>query len=124
MTHYETLYIVHPAQTGRVKEFADKFKQVIERMDGTLSHVDEWGLRDLAYQIGKQGKGYYTLLQYQSSARGVEELERNMKLTEGVLRYLTVRLDGDVIPQPEQKDLAKEPPKESDGESAKPGPES
>lgn len=95
MTLYETLFIVHPEQGGKLKELVERFKKIIEGMDGTVSHVDEWGLRDLAYRIQKQAKGYYTLLEYRSSPRVVEELERTMKLTDGVLRYLTVRLDSE-----------------------------
>jgi small subunit ribosomal protein S6 len=85
-----------------MKEFVDRLKKVIEGQDGTLTHVDEWGLRDLAYRIQKQGKGFYTLLQYRSSARAVEELERNLRLTDGILRYLTVRADaeGETAPGP------------------------
>jgi len=76
-----------------MKEFIERFKKVIEGQGGTVSNVDEWGLRDLAYRIQKQGKGFYTLLQYRSSGRAVEELERNLRLTDGILRYLTVRAD-------------------------------
>jgi len=90
---YETLFITLQDQGGRVKELVEKFKKIIEGMGGTLSQVEEWGLRDLAYRIQKQRKGYYTLLRYQAETRTVEELERNMKLAEEVLRYLTVRLD-------------------------------
>ena len=93
VTHYETLFVVHPEKGPRIKEFIEKFKKVVEGQEGTVSHVDEWGLRDLAYRIEKQSKGFYTLLQYRSSARAVEELERNLKLTDGILRYLTVRAD-------------------------------
>ena len=93
MTLYETLFVVHPEKGPRIKEFVERFKKIIEGQEGTVSHVDEWGLRDLAYRIEKQGKGVYTLLQYRSSARAVEELERNLKLTDGILRYLTVRAD-------------------------------
>src|SRR5262249_43510648 len=82
-----------PEKGPRMKEFIEKFKRVIEGQDGTLSQVDEWGSRDLAYRIRKQSKGYYTLLRYQASGRTVEELERNLKLTDGILRYLTVRAD-------------------------------
>jgi small subunit ribosomal protein S6 len=88
---YETLFVVHPERTTRMKEFIDKFKKVVEAQEGVVSQIDEWGLRDLAYRIEKQAKGIYTLMQYRSSARAVEELERNLKLTDGVLRYLTVR---------------------------------
>jgi len=76
-----------------MKEFVERFKKVIEGQAGTLSQVDEWGARDLAYKIDKQSRGYYTLLRYQASGQTVEELERNLKLTDGILRYLTVRYD-------------------------------
>jgi small subunit ribosomal protein S6 len=92
-TLYETLFIVHPDQGGRVKEYIDRFKKIVEELHGTVTHVEEWGVRDLAYRIQKQAKGYYTLLQYRSSVRVVEELERTMKLSDGILRYLTVRLE-------------------------------
>ena len=115
MTQYETLFVVHPEKGPRIKEFVERFKKVIEGQAGTLAHVEEWGLRDLAYRIQKQGKGFYTLLQYQSSARAVEELERNLKLTDGVLRYLTVRsdeetqtLDHNAVESPSEKAEPKE----------------
>ena len=98
MTLYETLFVVHPEKGPRIKEFIERFKKVIEGQAGTVSHVDEWGLRDLAYRIEKQGKGFYTLLQYRSSARAVEELERNLKLTDGILRYLNVRAEEESAP--------------------------
>ena len=93
VTLYETLVVVHPEKGMRMKEFVERFKKVIEGQEGTLSQVDEWGARDLAYRIEKQSRGYYTLLRYRASGRAVEELERNLKLTDGILRYLTVRCD-------------------------------
>ena len=91
MTTYETLFVVHPERGTRIKEFVERFKKVIEGQSGTLAHVDEWGMRDLAYRVDKQSKGHYVLLTYNASGRAVEELERNLKLTDGILRYLTVR---------------------------------
>jgi len=95
VTLYETLFVVHPEKGSRMKEFIEKFKKVIEGQAGTVSQVDEWGSRDLAYKIEKQSKGYYTLMRYNASGRAVEELERNLKLTDGILRYLTVRAEED-----------------------------
>ncbi len=120
MTLYETIFIVHPDQGGKVKEFTDRFKKIIEGLEGAVSCVDEWGLRDLAYRIQKQTKGYYTLFQYRSSARAVEELERSMRLTDEVLRYLTVRLDEETAPQPMKKDLPEEARRGSEEDLAKP----
>lgn len=93
MTLYETLFVVHPEKGARMKEFIERFKKVVEGQSGTVSHVEEWGSRDLAYRIEKQSKGYYTLMRYNASGRAVEELERNLKLTDGILRYLTVRAE-------------------------------
>ena len=104
MTFYETLYIVHPDQGGKLKEIIDRFKEIVVGQGGAVSHVEEWGLRDLAYRIRNQTKGYYILLRHRSSAPAVEELERNMKLADSVLRYLTVRLDEEPVPPPVQKD--------------------
>jgi small subunit ribosomal protein S6 len=100
---YETLFVVHPERATRMKEFIDKFKKVVEAQEGVVSQIDEWGLRDLAYRIEKQTKGIYTLMQYRSSARAVEELERNLKLTDGVLRYLTVRAEEPAQAEPAAK---------------------
>jgi small subunit ribosomal protein S6 len=106
---YETLFVVHPERGTRMKEFIDKFKKVVEAQEGVVSQIDEWGLRDLAYRIDKQAKGIYTLMQYRSSVRAVEELERNLKLTDGVLRYLTVRADERATAQPADKSHSEEP---------------
>jgi small subunit ribosomal protein S6 len=97
---YETLFVVHPERGSRVKEFIERFKKVIESQEGAVSHIDEWGQRDLAYRIDKQSKGFYTLLRYNATGRAVAELERNLKLTDGILRYLTVRTEESAITNP------------------------
>lgn len=121
MTPYETIFVVHPEHGGRVKEFIDRFKSIIEGLNGTVARVEEWGLKELAYKIKKQGKGYYILFQYRSDGRAVEELERNLKLTDGLLRYLTVRLDEDSEPasQPRQAETVT---KRAEEDFAKPTP--
>lgn len=100
MTQYETMMVVHPERGPRVKEFIERFQKVIEGQSGSAVHVEEWGLRDLAYRIDKQGKGYYTLFHYQGTGQTVQELERNLKLTDGILRYMTVRDDEHAQPAP------------------------
>ena len=93
MILYETLFVVHPEKGPRMKEFIERFKKVIEGQDGSVTDIDEWGARDLAYRIEKQARGYYTLIRYNATGRAVDELERNLRLTDGILRYLTVRAD-------------------------------
>ena len=93
MTLYETLFIVHPEKGARTKEFIERFTKIIESQQGEMAGVEEWGLRDLAYRIEKQAKGVYALLKYRATGPAVNELERNLKLTDGVMRYLTVCAD-------------------------------
>ncbi len=123
---YETLFILRPELGGKAKEFIDRFKKIVEDLHGTEINVEEWGNRDLAYPIQKQSRGYYSLMQYRASAGIVEELERNMKLMEGVMRFLTVRLDEDLAtPSTETPEERPQTVKtEPEGESSKAGPES
>ena len=99
MPLYETIFIIHPDQAAKAKEWVDRFKKVVGDSEGSVSHVEEWGLKEMAYRIQKQKRGYYVLFQYLSSARGVEELERQMKLSDGIIRYMTVRLDEESLPK-------------------------
>lgn len=92
---YETIFIVRQEQAGEAKEFTEKFKKVVEDRGAEVDVVEEWGLRDLAYSIRKQKRGYYILMRYRASSGTVEELERQIKLSEGVLRFISVRLDTD-----------------------------
>jgi small subunit ribosomal protein S6 len=92
-TLYETIFIAHPDKGGTVKDYTERFKKIVEEQGGTISQAEEWGLKDLAYRIQKQARGYYVFLRYRSEPRAVEELERNLKLSDGILRYLTVRVD-------------------------------
>ena len=95
--HYETIFIVRPEEGGKVKEFLEKFKKVVEDFGATMIDVEEWGVRELAYPIKKRTKGYYNLMRYRGPMAAVEELERNLKLSEAVMRSLSVRVD----PKPE-----------------------
>ena len=66
----------------------EKFKAMVEA-EGTVSNVDEWGKRRLAYPINDLAEGYYVLMNFESKPEFPAELERVMKITEGVLRCLT-----------------------------------
>ena len=90
---YETIFIVRPDRGEEVKEFTDKFKKIIQDLGAEVNEVEEWGLRELAYPIRKQRKGYYVLMRHRATRGTVDELERHIKLNEGILRFLTVRLD-------------------------------
>lgn len=91
MRRYETVFILR-ANLGekQIKEAIRRFEAVIAAGGGELIETDEWGSRELAYNIVGERRGYYVRLDYAATGAVTNELERNLKLTEGVLRYLSV----------------------------------
>ncbi len=93
---YELVYIVRPTVEEQtltaVKERVEKF---IASGGGEITRRDDWGKRRLAYPILKFNEGFYTVLQMNLPPPAVRELERSLKLTEDILRYLVVRLDSE-----------------------------
>jgi small subunit ribosomal protein S6 len=92
MRNYEFTFIVHPdVEDEGVADTTEKVSQLIAEGGGQVINVDHWGRRRLAYPIDKQREGYYVLMQVQLDPKSLGELERNLKLTEEVIRYLLVR---------------------------------
>lgn len=94
---YETIYILKPDVDA---ESADKVgarvAEVVGREAGRLTKVELWGRRRLAFDIKKHRRGVYYYLKYLGNGRVVSEVERNLRLTDGVLKYQTVLLRDDV----------------------------
>jgi small subunit ribosomal protein S6 len=96
---YETIFILNPEiTTDGIEQIASRMTDVIGRLDGKLLHAENWGKRRLAYPVRKHPKGYYVYLKYLGYSDMVQELERNMRMLEPVLKYLTVKLEEDVDP--------------------------
>src|SRR5690349_23448762 len=94
---YETIYILRPNTPNEgVAEVISRIKGVIESMGGKIIKVDNWGKRRLAYEVSKERKGIYLYWLYLAKPGVAEEIERNLRMLDGVLRYLTVRVDQDV----------------------------
>ena len=93
MHRYETLFIVHPElPEAQVRETVDRMRRLIEGMEGQVTELQDWGMRDLAYPIQKQPRGIYVLVQYTARPEVVKELERSMKLSDEILRFISVRM--------------------------------
>lgn len=100
---YETLVLIHPEQgEPGAKELAARIRKLIEDQGGTVSQVQEWGLRELAYLIGKQRRAFYVLYEYRASTKGLLEVERNLKLMDPVLRFVSVRQAENAPPAPDR----------------------
>jgi small subunit ribosomal protein S6 len=90
---YETIYVINPilGEEG-VNAVIEKINHLVETA-ATLEKTDIWGRRRLAYEINKQKEGFYVLMQFIADAEFPHELERVLKITDGVMRYLVIRLE-------------------------------
>jgi small subunit ribosomal protein S6 len=94
MRVYEELFIVKPdAPEEEVDGFVEQIKQVITSGKGTVDKVDKWGVRKLAYRISKYNEGVYILVVFSSGPELVHEIERRMRVTDIVIKFITVRID-------------------------------
>ena len=85
---YEVLYVIDPAQGEEgIAALVEKFKALVES-NGTLTSIDEWGKRRLAYPINDLMEGYYVLMTFDAKPELPAELDRVFKITEGILRSL------------------------------------
>lgn len=92
MRHYETLFIINPDLTEEeTTATVEKFAAILTDAGCTMVKVDHWGRRRLAYEVKKFSKGYYVLFEYGALPETVAEMERNFKIDERVIRFLTVK---------------------------------
>ena len=94
MALYEHLLIARQdISAQQVDALATHLKTIVEGQGGKVEKQEYWGLRGLAYRIKKNRKGHYVLLNINAPSKAVIELERQLKINEDVLRYLTVRVE-------------------------------
>lgn len=90
---YETLLLLSPELSAEGRgEILDNLKGVIQNEGGKPLDLNEWGMRDLAYPVKKQTRGYYVLLTYALDGSKVSELERIIRITDGVFKFVVVKL--------------------------------
>ncbi len=91
MPIYETVCILHPELSeARVKDVIEGMQKTLEQSQAGLLQVEEWGMRNLAYDIQKQRRGYYVRLEYESPPQAVKDFERGLRLSEDTMRFLSV----------------------------------
>jgi small subunit ribosomal protein S6 len=92
MPFYETVFIARQDLTpSQVDELTESFTKIIKDNGGKVHKTENWGLRTLTYRIQKNRKAHYVLIETDTPPAALHEMERNMRLNENVLRYLSVR---------------------------------
>ncbi len=94
MPFYETVFITRQdLGDSQVKDLTEQMTKIIKAEGGKVTKTEQWGLRTLAYRINKSKKGHYTLIESDAPGSAIIEMERNLRLNEDVVRYMTTTLE-------------------------------
>ena len=100
LRRYETIFITHPELSEEDHtELEKKLRSTITAMKGDAIKLDDWGSRKLGYEIGRNSRGRYFLLDYLAGSDLVREIERNLRLNDRVLKFQTVKVTDRVSPE-------------------------
>ena len=114
-SYYETMYILRPdIAEDEVTNHIDKYNKLLEEFGGTLLDSQMRGKRRLAYQIAKHREGIYVQLSHQGDGQHIFKIEKAMRLSEDVIRYMTVKQEGPLpTPRPSSKNTSQSENKEN-----------
>jgi len=114
-TYYETMYILRPdIAEDEVTNHISKYNKLLEEFGGTILDSQMRGKRRLAYQITKHREGIYVQLSHQGDGQHIFKIEKAMRLSEDVIRYMTVKQDGPLpTPRPSSKSASQSEKKDS-----------
>lgn len=107
MRRYETIFITHADLPEEdINDLVVRYSAIITDRQGTVIKIEKWGKRKLAYEINKQYRGFYVLLDFAGSSAIVTELERNLRISDQILKYMTVKTQDMVNLQDLEKEMA------------------
>ncbi|HEY9056908.1 MAG TPA: 30S ribosomal protein S6 [Aurantimonas sp.] len=94
MALYEHVFLARQdISNQQVDQLVEQYRGVLESNGGSVGKVENWGLKTLTYRINKNRKAYYTLMNIDAPSAAVQEMERQMRFNEDILRYMTVRVE-------------------------------
>ena len=119
MRHYEIVFLVHPDQSEQVPAMIDRYRTLIEGAKGTIHRLEDWGRRQLAYQIQKIHKAHYVLMNIECDQATLDELENGFRFNDAVIRNMVIRRKA-AITEPSQMAQTEERSRESDRREERP----
>ena len=97
MRNYEVVFVAAPTLSSEELDgFIDHIQTVVESKNGKVVKVDNWGKKSLAYRIKRFREGYYVVLAIEGDGIAITELERRFRVTDYILRFISVRIDEDL----------------------------
>ena len=104
MRHYEIVFLVHPDQSDQVQGMISRYKTMIGDHNGKIHRLEDWGRRQLAYPINKIHKAHYVLMNIECGQDVLDELQKNFRFNDAIIRNLVLNLKGPVTsPSPMAK---------------------
>jgi len=114
MPIYESIFIINPNLTDEeTNNVIKKMQDVVAKQGGEMTKFEDWGKKKLSYEVKKQKRGHYVFFQFKATPAAIAELERTFKLTDAVIKFLSVKLEKELRTRPEPKKKKSEAPKES-----------
>ena len=108
MAIYESIFIINPNLADEeTNGIIKKMQDIVAKQGGEMIKFEDWGKRKLAYEVKKQKRGHYVFFQFKGGATVVSELERTYKLTDAVIKFMTVKLEKELRKRPEPRKKAK-----------------
>ena len=97
MRNYEVVFVAAPTLTSEeLDSFINHIQTVVESKNGKVAKVDNWGKKSLAYKIKRFREGYYVVLSIEGDGGTIAELERRFRVTDYIIRFISVRIDEDL----------------------------
>ena len=97
-SYYELTYIISPVlEDEQYKEIIEKFSNFIEENGGEIDEVDEWGIRKFEYEMDGKSSGYYINAYFDAPGELIEKLERQLRIDDNIMRYLTLKYDAKML---------------------------
>ena len=120
MRHYEIVLIIHPDQSEQVPAMIQRYKGLVTAKSGKIHRVEDWGRRQLAYQIDKIAKAHYVCMNIEADRATLDELEHGFKFNDAIIRHLIVTTKkAEITPSPMMKDGARDASKDAPRESSR-----
>jgi small subunit ribosomal protein S6 len=112
MPIYESIFIINPNLSDEeIAGVIKKMQDVVAKQGGEMIKFEDWGKKKLAYEIKKHKRGHYAFFQFKAAPTAISELERTYKLTDTVIKFLTVKLEKELrtrpAPKPKKKNAVK-----------------
>ncbi len=126
MRHYEIVLIIHPDQSEQVPAMIERYKGMVTqaregKQSGVIHRLEDWGRRQLAYQVQKLSKAHYICMNVECERDVLDELEHAFKFNDAVLRHLTVKMKkAETAPSPMMKEAARDEARKTTSAEAAP----